>query len=189
KLKQFNDEIETMRLELGETLIGLKTRQKRLDNILEKASDEAQTLDDFEEKYAEFKAAESKKRLNVKLSTEFKEFKQEMVTNNSTRNDDAETVELDENDNDNICSMYDPWTKGLMMNPVRNIKCGHHYDRDSVMAIIKDNLSVRCPIVGCASKTYVQPNQLVLNEALQKRIRVFKAQQDRDAECESEDGD
>ncbi|XP_034103912.1 E3 SUMO-protein ligase NSE2 [Drosophila albomicans] len=182
KLKKFNDEIETMRLELGETLIGLKTRQKRLDTMLDKAANECQTLEEFEAKYLEFQQTEGKKRMSIKLCTEFKDFKQELMNNpsasNANANDiDAEVIEQDDNA---ICSMYDPWTKDLMLNPVRNIKCGHNYDRASVMAVIKDRLNVRCPIVGCASKTYVQPNHLVPNEALQERIRVYKAQQDDD---------
>ncbi|XP_062141496.1 E3 SUMO-protein ligase NSE2-like isoform X2 [Drosophila sulfurigaster albostrigata] len=178
KLKKFNDEIETMRLELGETLIGLKTRQKRLDNMLDKAANECQTLEELEAKYEEFQQTEGKKRMSIKLCTEFKEFKQELMNNPSANaNIDAEVIEQDDNA---ICSMYDPWTKNLMLNPVRNIKCGHNYDRDSVMAVIKDRLNIHCPIVGCASKVYVQPNHLVPNEPLQERIRVYKIQQDDD---------
>ncbi|KAH8269894.1 hypothetical protein KR044_000600, partial [Drosophila immigrans] len=181
KLKKFNDEIETMRLELCETLIGLKSRQKRLNNILEKASAESNTLEEFEQKYEEFKQAEDKKRINVKTTSEFKEFKQQLTHNNNTSTSNADDVHIEAEiaeQSDDVCSMYDPWTKGLMLNPVRNIKCGHHYDRDSVMAVIKDTMSVHCPIVGCAIKAYVHPNHLVPNQALQKKIRSYKAQQD-----------
>ncbi|KAH8399537.1 hypothetical protein KR215_000046, partial [Drosophila sulfurigaster] len=167
-MKKFKDEIEKERLEMGEALIGLKTRQKRLDTALRKINNESHSLEEFEAKYKEFQKTEDEKSITVKLLSEFADFKQEMLNCPSTSNadDDTEIVE----DDANVCSMYDPWTKGLMLNPVRNTKCGHHYDRDSVMAAIKDNFSVKCPIVGCVSKIFVQPNHLVSNEALKTRI-------------------
>ncbi|XP_060659863.1 E3 SUMO-protein ligase NSE2-like [Drosophila nasuta] len=109
------------------------------------------------------------------MLSEFADFKQEMLNCPSTSHADDNTEIVE--DDTNVFSMYDPWTKGLMLNPVRNKNCGHHYDRDSVMAAIKDSLSVKCPIVGCVSNIFVQHNHLVSNEALKQRIHTYKAQQ------------
>ncbi|XP_034484201.1 E3 SUMO-protein ligase NSE2 [Drosophila innubila] len=193
ELKKFNDEILEKRLEMGETLIRLKTKQKRLDQILEMAANDSDTLQQFEKKYADLNAAEEKKRSNVKLTSEYKEFKDELVGNlnastasGSNSNVEAEIMEIMESGN-TACSMYDPWTKGLMLNPVRNIKCGHHYDRDSVMSVIKNNMSVRCPVVGCVTKIYIQPNHLQADLTLQQKINEHKA--DQAALLSSEDED
>ncbi|KAL7745197.1 hypothetical protein ACLKA6_008248 [Drosophila palustris] len=182
ELKKLNDEILDKRLAMGETLIRMKTKQKRLDQILEKAANESNTLKQFEKKYADLNASEEKKRNNVKQSAEYKDFKREILGNLNASNasgcndGEAEIMEIMET-GDTACSMYDPWTKGLMLNPVRNIKCGHHYDRDSVMSVIKSNMSVRCPVVGCASKNYIQPNHLQADVALQQKIIEHQAEQ------------
>ncbi|XP_034484793.1 E3 SUMO-protein ligase NSE2-like [Drosophila innubila] len=191
ELKKFNDEILEKRLAMGETLIRLKTKQKRLDQILEMAGNDSDTLQQFEKKYADLNASEAQKRSNIKLTSEYKEFKDELVGNvnastaiGSNGNMEAEIMEIVET-GDTACSMYDPWTKGLMLNPMRNIKCGHHYDRDSVMSVIKNNMSVRCPVVGCATKSYIQPNHLQADLTLQQKINDHKAEQE--ASLSSED--
>ncbi|KAM8703504.1 hypothetical protein ACLKA7_008172 [Drosophila subpalustris] len=180
ELKKFSDEILDKRLAMGESLIRMKNKQKRLDQILEKAANESNTLKQFEKKYVDLKASEEKQPSNVKQSAEYNDFKQEILGNLNASNasgcndGEAEIMEIVET-GDTACSMYDPWTKGLMLNPVRNIKCGHHYDSDSVMSVIRSNMSVRCPVVGCASKIYIQPSHLQADVALQQKIIEHKA--------------
>lgn len=169
------------RLEIGERIIALKTKQKRIDDALQKALSETDTVEQLNVKCTEFFEKEDKKRINVKLSTEYKEFKQQMNSafggSNVTSVDDEDVAEVME-PGGKVVSMFDPWSKALMLNPVRNIKCGHHYERDSVNAIIKDNCGIRCPVVGCASKCFIQPNHLEPDMALRDKIRAYKAEQE-----------
>ncbi|XP_059620664.1 uncharacterized protein LOC132264461 [Phlebotomus argentipes] len=50
----------------------------------------------------------------------------------------------------------DPFTKKSLVHPVRNRKCNHVYDKDSLMNVIKMNPRVRCPYVGCTNKDFLR---------------------------------
>lgn len=168
------------RLQLGERLIHLKHNQKRIDNTLRQASADSNTLEEFREKLEELNEEDKKKRINIKLTTEYKQFKKEILgESNVAEADDIEVV--------NVVSMYDPWSKALMVDPVRNTKCGHYYDRESVTALIKDNNTVRCPVAGCASKAYIDFNSLEAERALLERISKYKAEREALKALSSED--
>lgn len=180
EMKKLAEEMTNKRLQLGERLIRLKDNQKRIDNTLRQASADSNTLEEFKEKLEELNEMEKKKRVNIKLTTEYKKFKEEILgVSNDAEADDIEVV--------NIVSMYDPWSKALMVDPVLNTKCGHYYDRESVTAMIKDNNSVRCPVAGCASKSYIDLNSLKADGALLERIRNYKAEQEALDASSSED--
>lgn len=178
ELKKLNDEMNNKRLDMGETLIRLKNKQKRLDQNLQKAVAESNNLDEIEQKIKELNKAEENNRANVKSTTEYKQFKEEILGKKSVSKSDGDCdipMEIVENGN-TACSMYDPWTKKLMTKPMRNIKCGHHYDLDSVTSVITVNLTVRCPFVGCASEIFIQPNHLKADMTLQQKIMNYKEQ-------------
>ncbi|EFN84318.1 E3 SUMO-protein ligase NSE2 [Harpegnathos saltator] len=52
-------------------------------------------------------------------------------------------------------NVIDPISKTRMTNPVRNIICGHVYDKDSLVAVLEKNRKTRCPVVGCGNKEYI----------------------------------
>ncbi|XP_017134096.1 E3 SUMO-protein ligase MMS21-like [Drosophila elegans] len=69
-----------------------------------------------------------------------------------------------------VFSPYDPWTKALLKNPVRNTICGHIYDRDVVHGLIKNNTGIRCPVAGCANRTYIHPPHLIEDAEIKKQM-------------------
>ena len=55
-----------------------------------------------------------------------------------------------------VCS----FSRKEMLKPVKNILCGHMYDRHSIEALLKQNLICRCLVVGCPGKrAVVRSNQ------------------------------
>ncbi|KAK1133456.1 hypothetical protein K0M31_011263 [Melipona bicolor] len=52
-------------------------------------------------------------------------------------------------------NVIDPISKRRIVDPVKNIICGHTYDRQSIIQILKVNKKTRCPVVGCKSTEFV----------------------------------
>ncbi|KOX80070.1 E3 SUMO-protein ligase NSE2 [Melipona quadrifasciata] len=52
-------------------------------------------------------------------------------------------------------NVIDPISKKRIVDPVKNIICGHTYDRQSIIQILKINKKTRCPVVGCKSTEFV----------------------------------
>ncbi|EDW65383.1 E3 SUMO-protein ligase NSE2 [Drosophila virilis] len=167
------------RLELGERLIAMKAKQKRIDAVLQQGLAETDIVEDLNKQCLQSFEKEDKKRINVKITSEYKQFKRELEAVNAdsgaTNTEDEDVAEVMQ-PGVMVVSMHDPWSKALMLNAVRNINCGHHYEHDSVQAIIKDNMGIRCPVVGCASKSYIQPHHLEPDMALRAKIRAYKAE-------------
>ncbi|KAH8291904.1 hypothetical protein KR054_002041 [Drosophila jambulina] len=176
------------RLTDAENLIGLKSKHKALGEELRKIANESSTIEELERNWQVRREAAEKKTTNVKNTTEYKNFKK-TVEETLARSDNANGgASGDDDDNDiiveddldaggEIFSMYDPWSKALMRNPVRNTHCRHLYDRDSVYAVIKDNIGIRCPVLGCANNKYIQPGHLVRDPKVQKIIRARIAEE------------
>jgi len=57
-------------------------------------------------------------------------------------------------------SLVDPVTKRRMTVAVRHTKCGHVYDRSSVLSMIKQSARFRCPYMGCACKDPIKARNL-----------------------------
>lgn len=79
-------------------------------------------------------------------------------------NEDSANNELDDTDADlrvtnSEVNVIDPITKTRMTNPVRNIVCGHVYDKESLVAMLQNNKNTRCPVAGCTSKNYIDLNK------------------------------
>ncbi len=60
-----------------------------------------------------------------------------------------------------LTSLVDPLTKRQIRNPVRNSRCGHVYDRDTMLSVIERNSCTRCPYAGCPNGDYVTEDHLV----------------------------
>jgi len=57
-------------------------------------------------------------------------------------------------------SLIDPITKRPMTQAVRHNKCGHVYDKASVLKMIKSSARFRCPYMGCACKDPLKARNL-----------------------------
>lgn len=72
-------------------------------------------------------------------------------------------------------SDMDPITKKPLEKPCRNKMCGHVYGLDSVTQSLQLNPRMRCPIVGCANKSSVTLQMLVLDKDLERQLVVQRA--------------
>ncbi|XP_043254216.1 E3 SUMO-protein ligase NSE2-like [Colletes gigas] len=57
-------------------------------------------------------------------------------------------------------NIIDPITKKRMEDPVKNMKCGHTYERATITQILKINKKTKCPVAGCKSQEFVTLEQL-----------------------------
>ncbi|XP_039233653.1 E3 SUMO-protein ligase NSE2 isoform X2 [Drosophila yakuba] len=166
---------------------------------MQQAQNSSSTIEQFEDVWKERSEAVEQKRINVKNIAEFKNFKKTVKSAaaqlgaevngqaNGTDQDEDLIIEGIEETGGEIFSLYDPWSKALMKNPVRNKVCGHIYDRDSVMLIIKDNIGILCPVLGCANKTYIQPAHLVEDANVRQKVQRRMAEEIEDGAASEED--
>ncbi|KAH8241221.1 hypothetical protein KR032_002785 [Drosophila birchii] len=182
----------------AEILIGLKSKHRALNQELRQCADESSTIEELERNWPKRQEAAEKKTTNVKNTTEYKNFKKTVEEALANGDDAVEGASGDGDDDDidiiveddmqaggEIFSLYDPWSKALMRNPVRNTHCRHLYDRDSVYAVIKDNIGIRCPVLGCANKRYIQPGHLVLDLKVQQLVLARIAEEAKEQEASS----
>ncbi|KAI9216200.1 hypothetical protein BC828DRAFT_409701 [Blastocladiella britannica] len=87
------------------------------------------------------------------------------------------------NDNDDFIitgeteTFKDPFTAATITAPVRS-KCGHHFDRASVLAMLGRQRQIECPVPGCPK--YVRAEELEEDPAYERRLRRFVQRQERD---------
>jgi len=200
EIQKLLDASAQQRVEHAEKLIRLKSKHQSLSQEMQKAQGESATIEEFERIWQERSEAVERKRINVKNIADFKNFKRTVesaAAPGSAQNGQANGAARAADDDDliiedtggEIFSLYDPWSKALMKNPVRNKMCGHIYDRDSVMLIIKDNIGIRCPVLGCANKTYIQPAHLVEDANVRRKVRQQMAEEAETEEGSSEEED
>ncbi|KAI9577413.1 E3 SUMO-protein ligase NSE2-like [Glossina fuscipes] len=147
-------------------LLGLVARMCDIKNdairhaaALEVAKD-SRTLAEFEEKYR-IALEEQDQPFNPKKTADYKNFNASLARMHeeySTNANDASTSD-DMMIEEQIC-IKDPLTKLTMRNPVKNRKCGHHYEKSSIINHINGG-GQRCPVVGCANKSYITSADLV----------------------------
>ncbi|XP_055066036.2 E3 SUMO-protein ligase NSE2 [Misgurnus anguillicaudatus] len=70
-------------------------------------------------------------------------------------------------------------TQDVMVNPVKNKKCQHYYDKDAILEMIKarhrNKKRCRCPKVGCGNAD-VQESDLELDLVMKRKIQNQKRQ-------------
>ncbi|XP_076006512.1 E3 SUMO-protein ligase NSE2 [Genypterus blacodes] len=70
-----------------------------------------------------------------------------------------------------------PLTQVDMVNPMKNKKCNHVYDREAILCLIKKRVSQKkkccCPVVGCGNSE-VKETDLVLDQMLRRKIQSQK---------------
>ena len=70
-----------------------------------------------------------------------------------------------------MVSTMDPITRQEMTDPVRNTLCGHTYERNSILQLVSKNSKTKCPMAGCANKSPVTQNHLILNSDVLRIIQ------------------
>ncbi|KAF7659553.1 hypothetical protein LDENG_00296820 [Lucifuga dentata] len=72
-----------------------------------------------------------------------------------------------------------PLTQVEMLNPVKNKKCNHNYDKEAIVGLIKTRQNQKkkccCPVVGCGN-TDVREADLVPDLILRRKIQSQKRQ-------------
>jgi len=68
----------------------------------------------------------------------------------------------------------DPITKRPMEDPVKNVYCGHSYERTSILALIAKSKKTKCPMGGCPNEAHIEANHLIDDTGLKKRIQNLK---------------
>ncbi|XP_052850387.1 uncharacterized protein LOC128261017 [Drosophila gunungcola] len=205
EIQKLLEESTQKRVEQAENLIKMKSKHQSLQQAMQLAQSESATIEEFEGNWKERCEAVDKKRINVGNMGEFKNFKRSVqaaaasygsaedtgqAANGTADHDDDLIIEGIEETGGEIFSLYDPWSKALMKNPVRNTVCGHIYDRDSVMPLIKSNIGIRCPVLGCANKSYIHPGHLIEDAKVREKVRQQMAvEAEVDATSEEEEDD
>uniref|UniRef100_A0A1B0AF63 E3 SUMO-protein ligase NSE2 n=1 Tax=Glossina pallidipes TaxID=7398 RepID=A0A1B0AF63_GLOPL len=146
-------------LDLAARLCEIKNDAIRHAEAVEVAK-EARTLAEFEEKYRTA-LKEQNQPFNAKKTADYRNFSASLARMHeeySANANDASTSD-DMMIEEQIC-IKDPLTKLTMQNPVKNRKCGHHYEKSSIVNHINGG-GQRCPVVGCANKSYITNADLV----------------------------
>jgi len=71
-------------------------------------------------------------------------------------------------------STLDPITRMPMTDPVKNVLCGHSYERASIQHLTRKGKKTKCPIAGCPNDQFVQMDQLIDNTDLKRQIERTK---------------
>lgn len=102
-----------------------------------------------------------KHSLWARYRSNFEEIEEE--DNRETVDEDSGLVSMDV-----FVPPTDPISKTLIRNPVRNNKCGHIYEKDTILVLIKKN--TRCPYIGCPNKQHITPANLIEDDKLKRQI-------------------
>uniref|UniRef100_A0A1A9X4V9 E3 SUMO-protein ligase NSE2 n=1 Tax=Glossina brevipalpis TaxID=37001 RepID=A0A1A9X4V9_9MUSC len=144
------------------------------------AAKEARTLAEFEDNYKRA-LEEQAEFFDAKKTKEYKNFVarfKQMEKEHSASADAASSS----NANDDmmiegeIC-IKDPLTKMTMQNPVKNRKCGHRYEKSSIMNHIEGK-NQPCPVAGCPNKQFITKKDLVDDILFKIQIQKIAEQED-----------
>ena len=83
-----------------------------------------------------------------------------------TEDRDDDELEMTRVERNTVC----PISRKEMVKPVKNIICGHVYDKQSMESLLKQNPMCRCPAVGCPSLRSVVRRNLEEDKEMKKFI-------------------
>ncbi|XP_071503211.1 E3 SUMO-protein ligase NSE2-like [Diadema antillarum] len=64
-----------------------------------------------------------------------------------------------------------PFTQQEMTQPLRNLICGHHYDRQAIDELLTHRQKkIRCPLPGCTNTKPINPNDLQSDSDFRRQI-------------------
>lgn len=115
------------------------------------------------------------KKFQAKSTREYKTFTDRLgeISKNasgdtlpSSTTKDGALIEMDMQVN-----LNDPITKKRMVDPVKNIICGHIYERSSIQDAIQIKPTLRCPVAGCGNNQYINMAHLKLDNVLKLHLQ------------------
>lgn len=132
----------------------------------------------MDEIYKKVAQKEEKRKQEPQNNATVKEFEREVLAERKRLGGGGgdEDMSADEEDEDLVMTqttgtLLDPITRQPMRDPVKNIKCGHSYERGSIKALTKNGKKeVRCPIPGCPNSAFVEMDHLVDDTNLKRQI-------------------
>lgn len=74
-----------------------------------------------------------------------------------------------------LCSI-DPLTKRPIQEPVKNIICGHYYEKTAIMQIINRTKYTKCPVAGCGNHNKISTKHLFEDKAFKLRLQQLSEQ-------------
>ncbi len=77
-------------------------------------------------------------------------------------------------------SQLDPISKTRITDPVRNVTCGHVYDRKVILEYLRKHPKTLCPLAGCANKTPLDDDQLERDGGVRRRLRKARLEEEQD---------
>lgn len=124
----------------------------------------------------EFKKTEKKndgkvsRKENVKAHQGMKDF-EKLVAGYCKEQTDFDDDDMEvTSDIQTIC----PITRKEMRRPVKNLACGHVYDRDGIEGLMSQSAAMRCPVVGCGNESIVRPNNLSDDKETRRAIAKMR---------------
>ncbi|XP_037957798.1 uncharacterized protein LOC119687527 [Teleopsis dalmanni] len=139
-------------LEMGEELCNIR-HNFNVKKEIYKAAAKEKTLEGYDQALHKGLSM-PQKAFDPKNTIEYKKLEAAMVPDEEEVDSDV-VVKVGLN-------KFDPITKKQMVNPVKSIICGHHYEKESIMAMLKNRENAqkicKCPVAGCIN------NNLQLNE-------------------------
>ena len=126
---------------------------------------------DVEEEYKRL-VKNNKKSETVGKHSWWKELKKTIeseVGDNKEGESEDDELEMTQVEVNTIC----PISRKEMVKPVKNIICGHVYDKHSMESLLQQNSMCRCPVVGCPSARAVEKRNLVEDKETKKAIKKY----------------
>lgn len=125
--------------------------------------------DDISDKLQQLYEVEKTKELQVTSSTHYCNLERHVNASSSS-------TEHDSNDTDlavtNETQTYKcPYTGKKMVAPVKNTSCGHSYEKEAILAYIKQRKNrAKCPVSGCINQSFMTPSCLVPDTKLKRAM-------------------
>ncbi|RVE46592.1 hypothetical protein evm_008779 [Chilo suppressalis] len=150
----------------------LEAQQDVAIQALEKTKRETDNsnLDTLEERFKTNLASLAGKRLNVQNHPYMIELNKRVQKGQQQARHNLEDSELAITESQN--AYIDPISKRAIVDPVKNTVCGHIYEKESIMNLLKMKSSVKCPVVGCGSRAPIQKQNLIEDEELKFQMAI-----------------
>lgn len=144
----------------------LEEKIKHMQQFSQRYSETAiEDEDEMKRVLEEFSQNANDDEIDIASNKNIKHFNQQVTAiigtiGGSDNNDDNEDEDDDLLVTQDEINVICPITKARMTEPMKNIHCGHIYDKNSVAAMIGYNKKTKCPIVGCSNQQYLSMDDL-----------------------------
>nr|XP_033321822.1 E3 SUMO-protein ligase NSE2-like [Megalopta genalis] len=162
KLKELRDIVENNCV-LGKKLRSVEDTKNHLFNLYndENAQSDLETIiQEYKNSISEINTDVSDNSKLIDYDNHVKALLDEIGDKEEEENDDED---VDMMLTGGLINVIDPISKKRIVDPVKNIVCGHTYDRETITELLKINEKTRCPVVGCKTTDFVKLKDLRLD--------------------------